>query len=69
MSGLATVPENRRSEQQRYKLARFEEFGCTFCHQANRDKMSLTIVGTKLSSLHMGCVEVEKQLATAPARH
>ena len=69
VAGVAKVPDDRRSELQRHKLARFQEFGCTFCHQVNPDKMNLTTVGVKLSSLHMGCVAVEKQLATTTVGH
>ena len=33
MTLVAEVPDNRRSSQQRQKAARFEDFGCTFCHK------------------------------------
>lgn len=33
MNIIAQVPDNRRSADQHQKAARFEEFGCTFCHQ------------------------------------
>jgi hypothetical protein len=33
------------------------------CHQITPGKMGLTETGSKLSSLHMGCVEVEKLLS------
>jgi hypothetical protein len=33
MNLIAQVPDNRRSPEQRQKAARFEEFGCTFCHK------------------------------------
>lgn len=63
VSAAAKVPDGRRSEQQRHKAARFQEFGCTFCHQINPDRLGLTAVGAKLSNLHLGCVQVEEQLA------
>ena len=67
MSIIAKVPENRRSVTQRQRAQRFEEFGCVTCHKAAPDKMDLTPVGAKLSRLHLGCVDVEKILANAPA--
>ena len=69
VSGAAKLPDSRRTEQQRHKVGRFQEFGCTFCHQVNPDKMGLTSVGARLSNLHMSCIDVEKQLSTAVARH
>ncbi len=68
VSAVAKIPDSRRTAQQRSKTARFDEFGCTFCHQVNPDKVGLTAVGSKLANMHLGCVEVEKQLASAPAR-
>jgi cytochrome c551/c552 len=63
VSNIVKVPESRRSGQQRAKTVRFGEFGCTFCHKVDPDKIGLTEVGAKLSHLHLGCVELEKQLA------
>src|SRR5262249_26293304 len=65
VSHIAQVPVDRRSPQQLKKIARFDEFGCTFCHKIAPGKMTMTDVGTKLSGLHVGCVEVEKTLATS----
>jgi hypothetical protein len=63
---IVQTPENRRSNQQRRKAARFEEFGCTFCHKVGPGKMGLTEVGAKLTHMHLGCVDVEKRLARGP---
>lgn len=63
MNLIAQVPDRQRSAQQRQKAARFEEFGCTSCHKIIPGKMGLTDVGAKLSSLHLGCVDIEKSVA------
>ncbi len=63
MSQVVKVAESQRSVQQRAKAARFQEFGCTFCHKPSSGKIELTEVGAKLSHLHLGCVEIEKNLA------
>lgn len=70
MSIIAKVPEDKRSATQRQRAQRFEEFGCATCHQLTPGKMGLTEVGAKLAHLHLGCVDVEKILAsgTAPQR-
>lgn len=66
MSIIAKVPEDKRSATQRLRAQRFEEFGCTACHQVAQGKVGLTEVGAKLAHLHLGCVDVEKLLAAAP---
>ena len=66
MKLIAQTPENQRSNQQRQKAGRFEEFGCTLCHKAESGKMGLTEVGVKLTHMHLGCVDVEKQVASGP---
>ena len=63
MNLIAQVPNDQRTPDQRRKAARFEEFGCTFCHKITPGKMGLTEVGAKLSHMHLGCVEVEQQVA------
>jgi cytochrome c551/c552 len=70
MNLIAQVPDAQRSAQERQKAARFQEFGCTFCHKIIPGKMGLTEVGTKLTHLHLGCVDVEKLVAgkTTPQR-
>jgi hypothetical protein len=67
MSIIAKIPEDQRSATQQQRAQRFEEFGCATCHKVTPAKMDLTAVGAKLSHLHLGCVEVEKLLATTPA--
>jgi cytochrome c2 len=67
MSIIAKVPEDRRSATQRRRVHRFEEFGCATCHKVTPGKMGLTEVGAKLAHLHLGCVEVEKLVASGPA--
>ena len=64
MNLIAQVPEKQRSAAQRQKAARFEEFGCTTCHKIVPGKMGLTDVGAKLTHLHLGCVDVEKLVAS-----
>ena len=68
MNLIAQVPEGQRSAPQRLKAARFEEFGCTFCHKITPGKLGLTEVGTKLTHLHLGCVDVQKLVASSPSR-
>jgi cytochrome c551/c552 len=63
VSLIAKMPESRRSDQQRHKVTRFQEFGCTFCHQVDGEKVGLTGVGAKLTHLHLGCVDIEKNVA------
>ena len=67
MSIIAKIPEDQRSVTQRRRASRFEEFGCSTCHKVTPGKMELTALGAKLAHLHLGCVEVEKLLATNPA--
>lgn len=64
MNVIAQVPANQRSADQKTKAQRFEEFGCTLCHQIVPGKMALTALGTKLTHMHLGCVDVEKTLAS-----
>ena len=67
MSIIAKVPEDQRSATQRLRAQRFEEFGCATCHKLTPGKMGLTEVGAKLAHLHLGCVDVEKIVASGPA--
>jgi len=64
MNVIAQVPANQRSADQTTRAQRFDEFGCTLCHQIVPGKMGLTGLGAKLSHLHLGCVDVEKQVAS-----
>jgi len=63
MNVIALVPSNQWAADQKTKAQRFDEFGCTLCHQIVPGKMGLSVLGSKLSNLHLGCVDVEKQLA------
>lgn len=64
MNVIAQLPANQLSPGQKTKSQRFDEYGCTLCHKIVPGKMGLTALGTKLSYLHLGCVDVEKLLAT-----
>lgn len=57
-----TKPENRTAKEKE-QTARFNEFGCTTCHQITPGKLGLTSYGVKLKSMHMACTDVEKVLA------
>ncbi len=65
MSEIVRVAEQKRSPQQREKVARFDEFGCTSCHKVSPGKLTLTEAGAKLKHLHLGCVEIEKLTSTS----
>lgn len=64
MSSIVQTKENDRNTTQKEKAARFQEFGCTSCHQVTPGKLGLTSYGGKLKSLHMACTDVEKTLST-----
>ncbi len=68
VSEITRVAEQKRSPQQREKIVRFEEFGCTSCHKVSPGKVTLTEAGAKLKHLHLGCVEVEKLASTSPSQ-
>jgi hypothetical protein len=53
---------------QRQRAQQFEEFGCATCHKVADGEVGLTAVGAKLAHLHLGCVDVQKALASKPAR-
>jgi cytochrome c551/c552 len=63
MNLIAQVPRNQRSSEQKNTAQRFDEYGCTLCHQIVPGKMGLSELGKELTHLHLGCVEVEKTLA------
>ena len=65
MTVIVQVPDEKRSSEQRQKIERFTEFGCTACHQVTPGKLGLTEVGAKLQHLHLGCVDVEKTVASS----
>jgi hypothetical protein len=68
MTVIARVPANQRSATQRQRVQQFEEFGCVTCHKIADGKAGLTAVGAKLAHLHLGCVDVEKVLASKTDR-
>lgn len=55
MMQMVYVSEAERTPGQRQRAARFQEFGCTFCHKVSPGRMGLTDIGKKLASLHMSC--------------
>ncbi len=63
MNVIAQVKPANRTAEEKQKAARFQEFGCTTCHQITPGKMGLTEYGKKLKSLHMACTDMEKILA------
>ena len=63
MNVIAQVKEENRSAEDKRKAARFQEFGCTTCHQITPGKLGLTEVGSKLASLHMACTDVQRILS------
>jgi cytochrome c551/c552 len=64
MNQIVRVSVNQRTAAQQKTAQRFNEFGCTLCHQVVPGKMGLTELGAKLTNLHLGCVDVEKSLAS-----
>jgi cytochrome c551/c552 len=68
MNVIAQVDPGQRSAEQKDKAARFQEFGCTFCHQITPGKMGLSVVGTKLKHMKLGCVEVESLVASQTSK-
>jgi len=67
MTIIVKVPEDKRSPTQLRRVQRFQEFGCSTCHNVSPGKMGLTGTGARLAGLHLGCVEVEKLVAGSPA--
>lgn len=65
MNVIAQVKEVNRTAEEKHKAARFEEYGCTTCHQIVPGKLGLTEYGTKLASMHLACTDVQKILASA----
>lgn len=62
MNVIVRIPESERTPQQRARAARFEEFGCTFCHRIIPGQLGLTEIGAKLASLHLSCSGIQKTL-------
>lgn len=64
MNLIAQRKAAERSSADKKTVARFQEFGCTTCHQiVMPGKMGLTSYGAKLRSMHMACTDVEKRLS------
>lgn len=63
MNVIAQVKPANRTAEEKHKAARFQQFGCTTCHQIVPGKLGLTDYGRKLKTLHMACTDVEKILA------
>jgi cytochrome c551/c552 len=64
MNQIGRIPLNQRTTAQHKTAQRFDEFGCTLCHQVVPGKLGLTELGAKLTKMHLGCVDVEKTLAS-----
>jgi hypothetical protein len=69
MTVIVQVTEDKRSALQRQRAKRFEEFGCISCHKLTPGRLELTDLGAKLTHLHLGCVDVEKLVASQPGRN
>ena len=64
MNLIAQLKDGKRSSADKKTAARFQEFGCTTCHQiVTSGRMGLTSYGAKLKSMHMACTDVEKLLS------
>lgn len=63
MNVIAQVKEENRTPEEKQKAAKFQQFGCTTCHQITPGKLGLTEYGTKLASLHLACTDVQKILS------
>lgn len=62
MNVVAQISDTQRTPEQKIKADRFDEFGCSFCHQIQPGKMGLTETGKKLVSLHLACTDVQRIL-------
>jgi hypothetical protein len=65
MSVIVHVSEEQRNPQQKVRASRFNEYGCSVCHQVKPGEMSLTQTGEELASLHLSCPEVQTLLASS----
>jgi cytochrome c551/c552 len=63
MNLIAQVDPANRTREEKQKAVKFQEFGCTTCHQIVPGKLGLTRYGIKLKSFHMACTDVEKILS------
>jgi cytochrome c551/c552 len=64
MNVIAQTTPADRTKTEKQKAARFQEFGCTTCHQITPGKLGLTNYGRRLKSMHMACTDVEKIIAS-----
>jgi len=64
MNVIAQTKESDRTSDDKHKVARFREFGCSECHQITPGTLGLTAYGAKLKSLHMACTDVEQILSS-----
>jgi hypothetical protein len=67
MNIIGQVAPAERTSEEKAKAAKFQEFGCTTCHQIVPGEMALTSYGKKMKSLHLpGCTT---DLCCATPRH
>ncbi len=59
MNLVALVDPAQRSQQQRQIAARFNDFGCGFCHKITPGKLGLSEIASRLGNLHLKCVAVD----------
>lgn len=64
MNVIAMTKEENRTADEKEKALRFEEFGCSTCHQITPGKLGLTGYGAKLASLHLACTDVQEIVAS-----
>jgi cytochrome c551/c552 len=68
MNLIAQVDPANRTPEEKQKAVKFQEFGCTTCHQIVPGKLGLTSFGKRLKSLHVACTDVEKILSQESKR-
>ena len=64
MNVIAQTKPSDRTSDDKHKVARFHQFGCSECHQITPGKLGLTAYGAKLKLLHMACTDVEQILSS-----
>jgi hypothetical protein len=62
MNLIAQVEPTNRTPDEKEKVVKFKEFGCTTCHAITPGKLGLTSYGTRLKSFHVACTDVERIL-------
>jgi cytochrome c551/c552 len=63
MNVIAQTKDSDRTSDDKHKVARFHQFGCSECHHITPGKLGLTAYGAKLKSLHLACTDVERILS------